>query len=175
MADFNKYAPALDTWEGGFALVKNDAGGWTNRGVTLDTFRLYVNPNASVNDLKNMTDEQWRSVAKGRFWDACGGDSIKNQSVAELIVDWCYNCGIGMIKKVQGIVGTKTDGIVGPLTVNAINSWNQRRLHFAIKTARLSYLESITRNKSSNLDFYDGWIRRVAALRYGNSMDKNKL
>lgn len=174
MAIFEKYAPSLNSWEGGFALVKNDAGGWTNRGVTLDTFRLYVNPSASVNDLKNMTEAQWRLVAKGKFWDACGADQIKNQSVAELFVDWCFHSGVGMIKKVQGIVGTKTDGVVGPLTINAINSWNQRRLHFAIKAARLEYLATITKNKSSNLDFYDGWIRRVAALRYGRSMDLAK-
>lgn len=174
MADFNKYAPALDSWEGGFALVKNDLGGWTNRGVTLDTFRVYINPDATEFDLKNMTDAQWRYIAKGKFWDACGGDKLKNQSVAELIVDWCYNSGLGMIKKVQGIVGTKVDGIVGPLTINAINSWNQRRLHFAIKRARLEYLATITQNRSQNLDFYDGWINRTAALCYGKSMRQNR-
>ena len=174
MADFDKYAPALNTWEGGFALVRNDAGGWTNRGVTLDTFRLYINPNATLNELKNMTEEQWQKIAKGRFWDACGGDSIKNQSVAELFVDWCFHAGLGMIKRVQGIVGTRTDGIVGPLTINAINSWNQRRLHFAIKSARLEHLATITKNRSQNLDFYDGWVRRVAALMYGKSMQKNQ-
>lgn len=174
MANFDKYAPALNTWEGGFALVKNDAGGWTNRGVTLDTFRTYINKNATVNDLKNMTEAQWRSIAKGEIWDKCGGDQIKDQSVAELFVDWCFHSGIGMIKKVQGIVGTRTDGIVGPLTINAINSWNQRRLHFAIKAARLAYLATITQNRSKNLDFYDGWIRRVAALRHGKPMDFNQ-
>ena len=174
MADFDKYAPALDSWEGGFALVKNDAGGWTNRGVTLDTFRQYINSMATVEDLRNMTDGQWRSIAKGRFWDACGGDDIKNQSVAELFVDWCYNCGLGMIKRVQAIVGTKVDGVVGPKTVSAINSWNQRRLHFYIKKARLEYYATITQNRSQNLDFYDGWINRSAALCYNKPMRINK-
>lgn len=174
MADFDKYAPALGSWEGGLVLVKNDKGGWTNRGVTLDTFRQYINSNATPADLGKMTDEQWRAIAKGRIWDACGADDIKNQSVAELFVDWCFHAGLGMISKVQGIVGTRVDGKVGPLTIGAINSWNQRRLHFAIKRARLEHLATITQNRSTNLDFYDGWVRRVAALRYGHGMDKNK-
>lgn len=173
MADFDKYAVGLASWEGGFGMHKNDAGGWTNRGVTLDTFRRYINPDATEDDLKRMTEAQWRSISKGRFWDACNADMIKDQSVAEAIVDWCFNSGLGMIRKVQGIVGTKADGIVGPLTINAINNWKPRKLHFAIKSARLEYLASITQNRSQNLDFYDGWIARVAALRYGKSMLRN--
>lgn len=173
MANFDKYAVGLNSWEGGFGLTKNDAGGWTNRGVTLDTYRQYIKADATPEDLKRMTDSQWRFIAKGRFWDACWGDMIKDQSVAEIFVDWCYNSGLGMIKKVQGIVGTKTDGVVGPKTIAAINQWNPRRLHFAIKQARLEYLASITYNKSQYLDFYDGWVRRVAALMYGKSMLRN--
>lgn len=174
MADFDKYAAGLSSWEGGFGIQKNDAGGWTNRGVTLDTFRLYIKPDATVEDLKHMSEAQWRSIAKGRFWDACRADDIKDQSVAELIVDWCFNSGLGMIKKIQGIVGTRADGIVGPLTINAINNWNARRLHFTIKQARLAYYATITQGRSQNLDFYDGWVRRAAALMYGKSMTLNK-
>lgn len=173
MANFDKYAASLTTWEGGFGLTKNDAGGWTNRGVTLDTYRQYIKADATPEDLKHMTEEQWRSIAKGRFWDACHGDEIKDQSIAEIIVDWCFNSGLGIIKKVQGIVGTKADGIVGPLTVGAINRWNPRRLHFEIKRARLAYYATITENRSQNLDFYDGWVRRAAALMFGKSMTKN--
>lgn len=173
MANFDKYAPGLSSWEGGFGLNKNDAGGWTNRGVTLDTFRQYINPDATPEDLKRMTEGQWRSIMKGKFWDACNADMIKDQSVAEIFVDWCINSGLGMIKKVQGIIGTKTDGIVGPKTLAAINQWNAKRLHFSIKQARLEYFGAITYNRSQNLEFYDGWINRVAALRYGKSMGLN--
>lgn len=173
MANFDNYAGPLSSWEGGFGITKNDAGGWTNRGVTLDTYRQYIKADATVEDLKHMTEAQWRSIAKCIFWDRCMADMIRNQSIAELIVDWCYNSGLGMIKKIQGIVGTKADGIVGPLTLNAINNWNPRRLHFAIKQARLAYLATITQNRSQNLDFYDGWVRRVAALNYGKSMARN--
>jgi len=175
MADFDKYATALKSWEGGFACDPADAGGATNKGITIGTFQQYINPNATVNDLRNMTDAQWRLIAKGCFWDKCKADKINNQSVAELIVDWCFNSGVGMIKKVQGIVGTKADGVVGPLTLNAINNNpNQKRLHYLIKSARAAYFADCVKNRSQNLKFYDGWINRLAALEYGRSMEVHR-
>lgn len=170
MANFNLYETPLKKWEGGFAIVEGDAGGATKWGVTIGTYREYINPNATVDDLRNMNDAQWRLIAKGKFWDKCKADQLKNQSVAELIVDWCFNSGIGTIKKIQGIVGTKTDGIVGPLTVAAINQWDQKRLHFTIKAARAEFFATCVRNRSANLKFYDGWMNRLAALEYGRSM-----
>lgn len=172
MANFDRYAAALKSWEGGFAVVEGDAGGATKWGVTIGAFREYIDPNATVDDVRNMTEAQWRYIAKGKFWDACKADKITNQSVAELIVDWCFNSGVGMIKKVQGIVGTKADGVVGPITLNAINSnSNQKRLHYLIKSARAAYLSDCVKNRSQNLKFYDGWINRLAALEYGKSME----
>lgn len=170
MANFDLYAPALRLWEGGFAKVEGDSGGATNCGITLATFRDYISSIATEEDLKAMTASQWRFIAKGVFWDKCRADQIRNQSVAELIVDWCFLSGLGMIKKVQGIVGTKADGVVGPITIAAINNWDPKRLHFAIKSARLAFFATIVQNRSSNMKFYDGWINRVAALRYGKSM-----
>lgn len=172
MADFYLYAPALRSWEGGFAIVPGDAGGATNAGITLATYRLYIKADATVEDLRRMTDAQWQFVAKKIFWDSCLADQIKNQSVAELIVDWCFHAGLGMLKKVQGIVGVKADGIAGPKTIAAINNYDPKKLHFAIKAARLAHLITITQNRAANVKFFDGWINRVSALQYGKSMLK---
>lgn len=169
MAQFDLYAPALKAWEGGFANDPDDAGGATNMGVTLATFRMYYGEERTVADLIRMTEQQWRNIMKGGFWDKCWGDMIRNQSVAESIVDWCINSGTGMLKKVQGMVGTKADGVMGPKTLAAINAADPRKLHYRIKSARLEHLSSIAM-KSSNIKFYDGWINRAAALCYGKSM-----
>lgn len=169
MADFDKYAPILKAWEGGYAVVPGDAGGATNMGVTLTTFQMHYGQDKTIIDLQRMTDQQWRAIMKGDFWDKCWGDMIRDQSVAESIVDWCINSGTGMLKKVQGMVGTKADGVMGPKTLSAINSADQRKLHYRIKAARLAHLSDIS-TKGSNLKFFDGWINRVAALCYGKSM-----
>lgn len=169
MANFDKYAPKLKKWEGSaFVNDADDAGGPTNSGVTLDTLRMHYGPTKTVNDLRAMTQQQWTAIMKGNFWDKCWGDMIKNQSVAEIFVDWCINSGIGMIKKVQGIVGTKADGVLGPQTLAAINKYDQRRLHFAIKSARAAYYEDCVKNRSANLKFYDGWMNRLCSFQYSD-------
>lgn len=166
MADFYIYAPKLKQFEGGFSNHSADSGKETMAGVTLARFREEFGMDKTITDLKNMTDEQWTRIMKGGYWDRCGGDSIKSQSVAEIFVDWCINSGLGMIKKVQGIVGAKADGAVGPKTIAAINNRDAKQLHYAIKAARADYYASCVKNKSANLAFYDGWMNRLAQFKY---------
>jgi len=166
MAQFDTYAPKLKKWEGGFADDPDDAGGATFMGVTLTTFRMYYGEDKTVEDLKRMTNDQWKHIMKCGFWDKCWGDQIHNQSVAEIFVDWCVNSGTGMIKKVQGMVGTKADGILGPKTIKAINSADAMRLHFLIKSARADHYATITRNRWANVKFYDGWLARLNDFKF---------
>lgn len=166
MANFNRYENKLKRWEGGYANDPADAGGPTNIGITLATFRAFFGADKTEADLRRITAEQWRHIMKGGFWDKCWADQIRNQSVAEIIVDWCINSGTGMIRKVQGIVGAKTDGIMGPRTLAAINAYDPQRLHFMVKAARAEHYAAITRNRSANIKFYDGWINRLADFRF---------
>lgn len=167
MAQFDKYVPKLKKWEGStFKDDPADAGGATMAGITLTTFQQYYGQDKTVSDLMRMTDQQWRHIMKTGFWDKCQADMIHNQSVAEIFVDWCVNSGTGMIKKVQGMVGAKTDGIVGPRTLAAINSYDQRRLHFMIKAARAEWYAGLVKNRSANLKWYDGWMNRLLDFQY---------
>jgi len=166
MASFDKYAPKLKRWEGGFANHPNDPGHETMCGVTLATFRSWYGADKTVEDLRRMTDAQWRHIMKTGFWDKCWGDQISSQAVAELIVDWCVNSGTGMIRKVQEIVGTKVDGIVGPKTVAQINAARAQVLHYKIKAARAAWYAQLVVNRPSNISFYDGWMNRLASFTY---------
>ena len=168
MADFSIYAPKLKSYEGGFVNDPRDSGGVTQSGVTLARFREEFGMDKTVTDLRNMTDAQWCQIMKKGYWDKCCADDIKNQSIAEIFVDWCVNSGLGVIKKVQGIVGAKADGIVGPKTVAAINNRDARQLHYAIKAARAEYYAGCVKSKSSNIAFYDGWMNRLASFKYSS-------
>jgi len=166
MASFDKYAPKLKKWEGGYANHPNDTGHETMCGVTLATFRQFFGADKTEADLRAMTEAQWRTIMKGGFWDKCWADQIRSQAVAELIVDWCVNSGTGMLKNVQSIVGTKQDGIIGPKTLAAINAARAQLLHFKVKAARAAYYESIVIQRPSNIAFYDGWMNRLASFIY---------
>jgi lysozyme family protein len=177
MADFNTYAKKLRKWEGTkFTILEGDKGGATNSGVTLSTFRLFYGADKTVEDLKRMTQEQWNAIMKGGFWDKCKADQIKNQSVAELFVDWCVNAGVGMIKNVQKILRVDADGIVGPKTLTALNSCNQKVLHYKIKKARLEHyfycvegtriVDINTYYPPANIKWFDGWVNRTADFQF---------
>lgn len=161
MASFKKYAPKLKRFEGGFCNIPEDLGGATMCGVTIATFRKYYGQERTVDDLKNITDEQWTNIMKTGYWDACKCDMIQNQCVAELIADWCVNSGRGIIKKVQGIICVDRDGVVGPQTLNAINSWDPQRLHSCIKQARKTHYEAIVERDPRQRKFLKGWMNRL--------------
>ena len=152
--------------EGGFSNRKNDRGGATYRGVTLQTFRYFFGQDMTVADLKLMTDEQWWHILREGYWNKCKGDSIKNQSVAEIFVDWMYNSGYVAIRKVQSILGVKPDGVVGPITIEAINSQNQQELFSKIFDMRYQHFHTIVRNDSSQKANLKGWLNRLNNFTY---------
>ena len=121
MADFKKYAPTLLRLEGGYVNHPDDMGKATNMGVTIQTYREYCGQDKTIKDLQNMSYGTWQDIMKDLYWDKCLADRIENQSLAELIVDWCVNSGMVGLRKVQEIAGTKPDGIAGPKTLAAIN------------------------------------------------------
>lgn len=49
-------------WEGGFANDIDDAGGATNSGITIATFRSVYGNNKTVEDLKRLTYGQWVTI-----------------------------------------------------------------------------------------------------------------
>lgn len=60
--NFQRALSLVLKWEGGFVNHPKDPGGATNKGITLATFRQYVKPNGTVEDLKRITDAQVATV-----------------------------------------------------------------------------------------------------------------
>ena len=165
MANFDTYAPKLMRLEGGYVNNPSDKGGPTNKGVTLTTFRVYFGKERTISDLRNMTDSQWKVIMKP-YWDRCKGDEIRNQSVAEIIVDWHINSGYQPLKKVQGILGVEQDGIFGSKTLAAINGADQECLHCKVKRARRAFYENLVKSNPSQSVFLKGWNNRIESFTY---------
>lgn len=166
MADAQKLIPFILKWEGGFANHPLDKGGPTNKGITFNTFRAFY-PGAMVEDLKEMTEEQWFNIFVSGYWDLWRADELKNQSIANIVVDWAWASGpITSIKQVQRILGVKADGIVGPTTLRAINNTNQQELFNDIKAARFRFIESIIARDPSQAVFRKGWQNRISDIHF---------
>lgn len=164
MAEFSIYAPLLHSLEKGISNRSSDRGGFTVDGVTLATFRRFYGNDKTEDDLRNMTRPQWRHIMKVGYWDVCMADSIKDQGLAELIVDWCVNSGTDRIRNVQTILGVRPDGCVGPITLRAINGSERDELYSRIMSARRGWFERIVRNDPGQKVNIKGWMNRLTRL-----------
>lgn len=169
MAQVEKLVPFILKWEGGYVNDPDDLGGATNKGVTFKTYKFYRMrrglPAPTIADLKNLSDEEFTDILKTLFWGQCKADYIESQSVANALVDWAWNSGtITAIKEVQKVLGVKADGIVGNITLSAINSESPLPLFGKIQSARKAYIERICKARPANLKFRRGWLLRVSSM-----------
>ena len=167
MAEFGKYAPLLRQLEGGFVDDPDDAGGATYAGVTLKVFRSYYGGDRTVEDLKGISNIEWCNIMKTGYWDRLQADRIESQGVAEMLADWAVNSGVRpAVKGVQGLLGVRQDGIVGDMTIAAMNGEDPQRLFYDIKAARKQYYMDIVERKASNAKFLKGWLNRLEMIEY---------
>ena len=166
MADYTKLVPKIKKWEGGFSNNPKDKGGATNKGVTLATYRMVYGKNKTVNDLKNISDKEWEHIFKIYYWDKWKGDDIKNQSIADILVDWVWMSGCGTIKKIQELFGLKADGIVGQKTISCINSQNQEEAFKKIWNRRKKFYDSLVARNPPQKVFLKGWMGRLNSYKF---------
>lgn len=166
MADYRKLKPFILRWEGGYINDQADLGKQTNKGVTLSTYRSVFGKNKTVSDLKKITDEQWEFIFKKYYWDKWKADNIKDQNVANILVDWVWASGSYGIKIPQRVLGVDVDGIVGPKTIAAVNARDGRELFDNIKQERKDFIDRICQTRPQNKKFKNGWLNRINSLDY---------
>jgi lysozyme family protein len=175
MADINKLAPIILKWEGGFVNDPVDKGGATNMGVTIETWKqvgydVDGDGDVDVDDLIMLNKEQVvMDVLRPHYWNKWQADSIKNQSIANLVVDWTWGSGVWGIKYPQRILGVKDDGIVGPKTLTAMNDYpDQEQLFGLLWSRRKKHFEDIVKKDPTQKRFLRGWLNRLNDFKYTN-------
>lgn len=186
MADVNILLPFILRWEGGFVNDPADAGGATNKGVTIGTWRQVGydkdgDGDIDVQDLKLLSNNDVRDrVLKPHYWNRWKADQIQSQKVANILVDWVWGSGKHGIVIPQRLLGVKDDGIVGSKTLSAVNFADPDQLFEAIFQARVDFFNDITQTsiakyekkigrkateselmKHTNKRFLKGWLNRL--------------
>lgn len=147
--------------EGGFVNDPRDPGGATNKGVTLATFRAYVDPKGTVADLKKISDAQVATVYRRQYWDAVHGAELPD-GVDYAVFDFAVNSGPDRAKKyLQAVLGVAQDGRIGPETIAAAKSKFPATIIHALCDKRLAFLKGLKTWPT----FGKGWERRVANVR----------
>ena len=167
MADVNKLLPLILKFEGGYVNNKSDLGKCTNMGVTLQTWQAHGHDkNGDGEDVKLLTVNDVAPILKNQYWDVWKADSINNQSIANILVDWYWGSGSYGIKLPQRVLGVTQDGVVGPATISAINNANQEQLFNNIIQARLQFYKNIIASNPSQSIFLQGWNNRTNSYKF---------
>ena len=170
MAQFSAYLPLLDKVEGGYQKLASDSGNYnslgqlvgTNYGISAKTYEAWIGYPPTESDMRAMPKNVAIDIFYNWYWIKMKGDSFKNQSVANIIIDHAVNAGVRTATKLLQKVLNESfykniavDGIIGNQTISATNSVNQEQLHEVIKLEREAYYKSIGGT------FLTAWLNRL--------------
>lgn len=166
MADICKTITHIKKFEGGWANHPADYGRCTMSGITIGCYQLHYGKDKTCDDLKNITPDEWLEIFMTDFWKPCKAGYIHNDSIATLVVDMAFNSGVkNAIKRIQKCLGCSADGIIGPLTLRALNDENQQVVFNKIFEMREKYYHSLA-SKNGQSVFLNGWLRRLHSIKF---------
>ena len=118
--------------EGGFSDDPRDNGnklpdgrlGSTMLGVTQYNWENWIGHQVTHEQMKKLTPADVKPFYKKKFWDACRCNDLPD-GIDYLVFDFAVNAGVGRsAKTLQSAVGATPDGSIGPLTLAAVNAYN---------------------------------------------------
>ncbi len=137
--------------ERNFAKV---SGGETNWGITKRTAQA----NGYNGSMRAMTREQAISIYRKAFWERYRADQMP-EAVAFQFFDACVNHGYGnAARMLQRAAGVPDDGVIGAVSLKAINSLPENDLLLRFNAERLVFYTKL----GTFTSFGKGWVRRVA-------------
>ena len=147
--------------EGGFVDDARDPGGATNLGVTARTWHAWSGKCPTNDAMRALTPAKVAALYKSWFWDRVAGDKLPT-ALSLALFDFAINCGPGTaIRTLQAVVGAPKDGVPGPATLAAAQTY----------TSRIGLAELIVRFNDARRDHYrtlptfcvfgKGWLARV--------------
>ena len=142
--------------EGGFVQDSNDSGGATNLGVTIATWKAYVNRPVSVQEIKDLTPVMVKPLYKQNYWNPAGCDILPS-GVDYVVFDFAVNAGVKRsIKCLQKAVGAEADGILGSITQALIRQSNPMDVVEHFTEEKIAFYKSL-----NNPHFEKGWLARA--------------
>lgn len=172
--------------EGGWVNNPRDNGGETYKGISrknwpkwsgwrlIDSIKdtLLKQPDFGTSEyrawVKHLNDLLAASVSiqsavaefyRANFWGNLS--DITDQRVAEEIFDKRVNCGDIACRWIQRAAGTGADGVIGPVTVAAINAADPTGLMAGFNDCAKRYYDGILERDPSQEQFRHAWFARL--------------
>jgi lysozyme family protein len=148
---FDEAFAALVKHEGGYINHRADPGGESKYGISKRSYPQL--------DIAALTVDQARSIYRRDYWGPAGCDAVPDSLKLHLF-DCAVNSGVSTaVRMLQRCVGETVDGILGPRTLQAVQSMPAPRLLARFNGQRLALMADLPTWPS----FGRGWARRIAA------------
>ena len=143
--------------EGGYTNHPNDPGGETNFGIDKRSHQK--------EDIKNLTKERAAEIYYNDYWlKSCAEHLPKLVAIAYF--DSAVNTGIKQANKfLQRAVGVNDDGVVGPVTLNAITHAEPKSTANRLVDYRQSFYDGLAESRPKLRGFLRGWTNRNTNLK----------
>jgi lysozyme family protein len=142
--------------EGGakFTNDPSDPGGPTKYGIA-------QNYHPGV-DVKNLTEVGAKAIYKKDYWDPISGDSIKDQSLAEMLFDAAVNLGVGRtVRLLQAALKMIPTGSMDPGTLALLNATPAREAGALFTLAKIAQYVHLCEATPEKKKYFYGWVRRA--------------
>jgi lysozyme family protein len=156
--DFNLALAFVLDQEGGYVHHPADPGGETNYGIT----KAVAVAHGYRGPLRSIPMDWVRRIYQQGYWDRCRCEAMPEHPIRLVVFDAAIHSGVGQsIKWLQRELGVAVDGLIGPVTLAALQRANLDALAHKLINRRLEFLRGLRTWKT----FGKGWSRRIAALR----------
>lgn len=163
--DFNDAFSATMRREGGYKLhkVEGDRGGSTYAGIARN-----MNPQWPGWAYIDRNEIPPTSLVRDFYWDGywlpIKGDQLR-YDIAASIFDFAVNTSAPKrpttaVKLAQLVAGVEPDGVIGPITVAALNAMTPEQFAFGYFAAKLRRYAEICNRDRSQSKFLLGWLNR---------------
>ena len=147
--------------EGGYCDKSADRGGPTKYGITLSTLTRWRKCTVTIDDVQMLTEAEATHIYLNEYVILPGFDKLKDLNLQELVVDAGVNHGVHEATVLlQRAVSVIEDGILGPQTLNLVNSLPEPFVWLRFMGYRLRFYAAIISHDGSQLEFAEGWLNR---------------
>ena len=156
--NFDKSLELVLAHEGGYVHHALDPGGRTNLGVTQRVWEEYVGHPVDEAAMRSLTKEMVSPLYRKEYWDAVHGDKLP-RGADYLAFDFAVNAGaFRCVKTIQRALNITADGVIGPVTIKAIQDANAEDFIEKFSDIKKSFYLGLANYPT----FGKGWLSRVA-------------
>lgn len=147
--------------EGGYVNHPDDPGGATKYGLA-----QAAHPDFNINAL---TWAEAAAIYEREYWYPSHCDRLPRDT-AVAVFDGVVNHGRAAtggwnaVRFLQQAVGVRVDGIIGPVTLGAVRSSDERALVLRYLGYRAVYYRELVAADSALITFFRGWLNRLFRL-----------